>query len=150
MLESKIEEIFRNHQPKLIPPSFSLMLFQVCEFYPLITPKYKKFVQDLYSDLSTYVHTMQDASYEIRNWELGVVFSAEKLQVFQSTFLTALDMIGYLYNVIMAGSYSFPDVVLHTVDFMDRFKVEGESLKLTNIIITGLCNLTSKHHEFEN
>jgi hypothetical protein len=152
VLESKIEKIFRDYQPKLIPPGFTLMLFQVCKFYALITPKYEKFIRALYDELSTHIHTMQNASYEIRDWRLGVVFSDERLRVFQSTFLTVLDMIGYLYNIIMAGGYSFPDVVSNTIDFMDRFKVEGENLKLTNFIVTNLCNLSSKQNgsEIEN
>jgi hypothetical protein len=150
MLENKIEKFFQNHEPKLIPPGFSYMLSQVCGFYALITPKYKKRIRELYDELSTYIHTMQNASYEIRYWRLGVVFSAERLHIFQSTFLFVLDMIGYLYNIIMAVFYSFPDVVSHTIDFMDRFKVEGESLKLTNHIISGLCDLSSKQNEFES
>jgi hypothetical protein len=47
-------------------------------------------------------------------------------------------MLGYLYNIIMAGGYSFPDVVSHTIDFMDRFK--EDSLGLTNLIVSSLCN----------
>jgi hypothetical protein len=142
-LETKVENIFRNHQPKLIPPGFTLMLSQVCKFYALITPKYKKIIRDIYSDLSTHVHLRQNASYYIRNWREGVAFSAEKLQLFQSSFLSVLDMLGYLYSVIMAGSYSWEDVASQTVEFMERFKVEGESLKLTNLIITGLCKHSS-------
>ena len=150
LLESRIENILRTHQPKLSPPRFSYMLSQVCEFYAFITPKYENKIRDIYSELSTHIHAMQNTAYDIKDWKDGVVFSKQKLDIFQSSFLIVLDLIGYLYNVIMAGSCSFEDVASSTLEYMEHFRKEGEKMTLTNLIVAGLCKHTLNQNKSEN
>ncbi len=139
VLESRLENFLQEHKPKLLPPNFKKMLRQVCEFYGLITPKYRNFCYELYGDLSNYIHTSQNASYHLKDWKEGLVFSKEQLQDFSTRFLTVLDVLGYLYNVIMAGGYTLPGVVSHVTKVMTKFKDESESLPLTNLIVRELC-----------
>ena len=142
VLENRIGKFLQEHQPRLLPPNFSRMLRQVGEFYRLITPKYRKSCYELYGSLSEYVHTTQNVSYNIKDWKQGLVFSTTRLQHFSSTFLTVLDVLGYLFNVIMAGSYTFSGVSSHTMEVIEKFKEESESLPLTNLIVRWLCENT--------